>query len=87
MVAACPHGWAAGLCFACLQEESEHSLKRQAPGFLCDRETWLVDYIRVNRISAFINLDCSTGMSCETAYSGSSAWHSCSTLLVPGEPV
>lgn len=78
MVAACPHGWAAGWCFVCLQEEAELLLEKQAPAFLCDRETRFVDYVRVNRINAFTNLDCSIGMSHETALT---------VVAVPGIPV
>ena len=67
-----------GMVLVCLQEEAEFSLERHAPGFLCDRETRLVDYIRANRINAFTNLDCSIGMSCETALT---------VVAVPGIPV
>lgn len=73
----CPHGWAVGRCFVCLQEDAELSLEK-VPGFLCDRETQLVDYIRVNRINTFTNLDHSIGMSCEMAFT---------VGLVPGTPV
>lgn len=58
-----------------LQEEAELSPERQAPGFLCDRETRLVNYTRVNRINAPTNLHCSTGTSSEMAFT------------VPGIPV
>lgn len=67
MVAVCPHGWAVGWCFVCLQEDAELPLEK-APGFLCDRETQLLDYIRVNRMNTFTNLDHSIGMSYEMAF-------------------
>lgn len=70
--------WLGSGMVLCLQEEAELLLEKQAPAFLCDRETRFVDYIRVNRINAFTNLDCSIGMSHETALT---------VVAVPGIPV
>lgn len=63
------------LCLS--QEDAEASLEK-VPGFLCDRETQLVDYIRLNRRDTFTSLDHSVGTSCEMAFT---------VVLVPGTPV
>lgn len=67
--------WMGSGCFVCLQEDAELSLEK-VPGFLCDRETQLVDYI--HRMETFTSLDHRVGMSCERAFT---------VVLVPDPPV